>query len=179
MTYDIKEEKESCSVRHVSKPRVSESVTSMKQNYTHAHKGAQEKRKAWKEEDLLIPVQKVEVSIDKLLLYAQVSGDYNAIHTDEKVAQAHGLPSVIVHGMMLMSFMGDVLRFNFSDDAYKVEQLTTRFKKIVLANDRITSCGKITQKKSIDGKDVFYVDLWVENQNKEIVAQGNSSIREL
>jgi len=47
---------------------------------------------------LTVPLQRVD-----LVRYCGVSGDFNVIHWNERVARAVGLPDVIAHGMLTMA----------------------------------------------------------------------------
>ena len=44
------------------------------------------------------------LSRDSLVRYAGASGDFNAIHYRDDVAQSVGLPGVLAHGMLTMGF---------------------------------------------------------------------------
>lgn len=35
--------------------------------------------------------------------YAQISNDHNPIHLDEELAQSHGFPSTVAHGLLTMA----------------------------------------------------------------------------
>ena len=45
----------------------------------------------------------------QLVKFAGASGDYNPIHYDKDFAQAKGLPGVIVHGWLTLSFLGQMI----------------------------------------------------------------------
>lgn len=45
---------------------------------------------------------------DRLVRYAGASGDFNAIHYRDDVAQSVGLPGVLAHGMLTMGAAGSV-----------------------------------------------------------------------
>jgi len=49
------------------------------------------------------------VGIDKVVAYAQASGDHQAIHLDDDAARAAGLPGAIVHGSYLLARAGVVV----------------------------------------------------------------------
>jgi acyl dehydratase len=62
-----------------------------------------------------LPVREFHFTRDSLVRYAGASGDFNAIHYRDDVAQAVGLPGVLAHGMLTMGaavqsvvdFLGD------------------------------------------------------------------------
>ena len=45
----------------------------------------------------------------QLVKFAGASGDYYPIHYDKDFAQANGLPGVIVHGWLTLSFLGQMI----------------------------------------------------------------------
>ena len=57
-----------------------------------------------------IPSLKIDpLNLSDLILYAKASGDHNQIHTDLDFVKKSGLPNVIAHGMLVMSFLGRML----------------------------------------------------------------------
>ena len=45
------------------------------------------------------------ITFSTLSEYAKASGDYNPIHLDAQLAKKVGLPNVIAHGMLIMSYL--------------------------------------------------------------------------
>ena len=45
----------------------------------------------------------------QLVKFAGASGDYYQIHYDKDFAQANGLPGVIIHGWLTLSFLGQLV----------------------------------------------------------------------
>src|SRR2546430_17707253 len=46
----------------------------------------------------------------QLVRYAGASGDFNPLHTDPKVGEMFGTGGIIAHGMLIMVFVGAMLR---------------------------------------------------------------------
>ena len=69
-----------------------------KWDYTSAEKG-----------DQLPALTLGPINQDGLVLYANASGDQNPIHIDQNFAKKSGLPDVIAHGMLIMSYLGRLL----------------------------------------------------------------------
>mgnify|MGYP003324591975 CR=1 FL=1 len=59
------------------------------------------------------------ISRSMLNLYATASGDHNPIHIDSDYAKKSGLPDVIAHGMLVMSFIGQAMTNNFPQETIK------------------------------------------------------------
>jgi acyl dehydratase len=73
----------------------------------------------------------VPVTREKLVAYADASGDQNRIHQDEAFARSVGLPDVIAHGMWTMGAAGSVVE-EWAGDGGRVVEFGTRFTKPVV-----------------------------------------------
>ena len=80
-----------------------------------------------------LPVREFHFSRDSLVRYAGASGDFNAIHYRDDVAQAVGLPSVLAHGMLTMGAAVQSV-VDFMGDGGKVIDYQVRFTKPVLVD---------------------------------------------
>src|SRR4029079_50102 len=96
----------------------------------------------WELKQKLSPLKKGPLTRDHLKAYAAASGDNNPIHLNEKFAQEAGFPSVIVHGMLSMAIMADGLRFNFPENAFTVNRLKGRFRKVTFPGDILSVEGE-------------------------------------
>jgi len=54
-------------------------------------------------------LEKPPISRVQLVKYAGASGDFNPLHTDDRVGQAAGIGGVIAHGMLVMGFAGQAI----------------------------------------------------------------------
>ena len=80
-----------------------------------------------------LPVREFHFSRDSLVRYAGASGDFNAIHYRDDVAQAVGLPGVLAHGMLTMGAAVQSV-VDFLGDSGKVIDYQVRFTKPVLVD---------------------------------------------
>lgn len=95
-----------------------------------------------------LPAQSFEVGRSTLIHYAGASGDFNAIHWNERFATEVGLPNVIAHGMLTMGLAGRVLTDWVGDPAAVVEY-GTKFTRPVVVPDTpegatVEVTGKVT-----------------------------------
>jgi acyl dehydratase len=127
----------------------------------------------WEAGQPLQVLTKPPITRDQLKAYAAASGDNNPIHLDEGFAQQAGFPSVIVHGMMSMAFLGDHLQFNFPPEKYRVLKLRTRFRKVTFPGDTLSCEGRVRRVEA-DGK--VLVALHTRNQRGEITSEGEAEI---
>ena len=80
-----------------------------------------------------LPVREFHFTRDSLVRYAGASGDFNAIHYRDDVAQAVGLPGVLAHGMLTMGAAVQSV-VDFLGDSGKVIDYQVRFTKPVLVD---------------------------------------------
>ena len=80
------------------------------------------------------------IDTDQTYRYAQASGDYNPIHTDENVAKLAGLPGIIVHGLCTMAFTSKVMIDNLcTGDPRRLKRLHARFSRPAFPGQTITT----------------------------------------
>jgi acyl dehydratase len=80
-----------------------------------------------------LPTKEIHFTRDSLVRYAGASGDFNAIHYRDDVAQAVGLPGVLAHGMLTMGAAVQTV-VDFLGDSGKVIDYQVRFTKPVLVD---------------------------------------------
>jgi acyl dehydratase len=79
------------------------------------------------------------VAADQPVRYGHASGDINPIHMDDGVARAAGHPSIILHGLCTMAFVGKaVVDSLLEGDATRLKRLRGRFSRVVLPADVLT-----------------------------------------
>ena len=76
-----------------------------------------------------VPLQRVN-----LIMYTGVSGDFNPIHWNERIAKMVGLPNVIAHGMLTMAEAVRVAT-DWVGDPGAVLSYSVRFSKPVVVPD--------------------------------------------
>jgi acyl dehydratase len=70
-----------------------------------------------------------------LVKYAGASGDFNPIHTNERIATSVGLPNVIAHGMYTMAQAGRYVTELAGDDPGRITEFSVRFSSMVVVPD--------------------------------------------
>ena len=129
-------------------------------DYTSAEKG-----------DQLPALTLGPINQDALVLYANASGDQNPIHIDQNFAKKSGLPDVIAHGMLIMSYLGRLLT-NIVPQSH-IKNFSVQFSNMTHLNQTIICTGKILEKNSICNKQVVTLGLKVEDLKgqKKIIGQ--------
>jgi len=106
-----------------------------------------------------------------LVLYANASGDQNPIHIDQDFAKKSGLPDVIAHGMLIMSYLGRLLTNAVPQS--QIKNFSVQFSNMTHLNQQVICTGKVLEKNSIDDKEVVTISLKVEDLQgeKKIIGQ--------
>jgi len=106
-----------------------------------------------------------------LVLYANASGDQNPIHIDQDFAKKSGMPDVIAHGMLIMSYLGRLLTNAVPQS--QIKNFSVQFSNMTHLNQKVICTGKVLEKNSIDNKEVVTVSLKVEDLQgeKKIIGQ--------
>ena len=76
---------------------------------------------------------------DQTVRYAEASGDPVRIHLDDAVAQAVGLPGIIIHGLCTMAFCGRAVTETVAGgDPTRLARLAVKFSRPILPGQEIT-----------------------------------------
>jgi acyl dehydratase len=107
----------------------------------------------------------------QLVKYAGASGDFYQIHYDKDFAVANGLPGVIVHGWLALSFLGQMLT-DWLGEGGTLLKLNGSYRGMNLVHEDIICNGRVTKKYVEDGKNCARVEIWVENPQGEKTVTG-------
>ena len=115
------------------------------------------------------------ISRASLALYAGASGDHNPIHIDTDYTTQIGYPDVIVHGMLIMGYLGRILTDNINQS--KILEYDVRFISVTNISDQLTCSGIVKTIREIDDKKEMELDLIVKNQFNDIKLNGYSIVQ--
>jgi acyl dehydratase len=127
----------------------------------------------WEIGQALRELTKPPITAAQLKEYAAASGDGNPIHLDASFAREAGFPSVIVHGMISMAFMGDHLLANFPNERFRLGKIRARFRKVTFPGDTLSCEGKIKKVLPSGG---YLVQLATRNQHGEVTTDGEAEV---
>ena len=131
--------------------------------------------------DLTIGDSYSEVIVDDLtrtqiVQYAGASGDYNAVHSDEKFfTEVAGFPTVFAHGMLTMGMTGRMLT-NYVGDG-RLTYYGVRFVNQVWPGDTLTARAEVAAVREEDGGTVVDLTISTTNQDEKFVLTGNATAR--
>ena len=121
--------------------------------------------------DELPPLVKPPVDRSQIARFAGATGDYGPLHVDEPFARNSGFPSVLVHGMLAMGFLGELVT-DWLRGA-RVRRFGARFVKIVWPGDVVTVRGRVADRRfEAGGRYAVDIEVWGENQRGELVVRG-------
>ncbi len=127
--------------------------------------------------DELTPVTQHFTRLD-LVKYAGASGDFNAIHLNERIAHSVGLPDVIAHGMLTMGCAIQVVT-NWVGNPTAVIDYSVRMTRPVVVPDtdegtEVVFAGVIGAKND-DG--TVRVDITATCEGQTVLGQAKALVR--
>jgi acyl dehydratase len=111
----------------------------------------------------------------QLVKYAAASGDFYQIHYDKDFALANGLPGVIVHGWLALSFLGQMVT-DWIGEGGALLKLNGSYRGMNKVHEDIFCKGKVTKKYSENGLNCARLDIWAENPQGDKTVTGNAVI---
>jgi acyl dehydratase len=124
-----------------------------------------------------LPARVFRVTRDDLIRYAGASGDFNAIHWNDRSAVNVGLPGVIAHGMFTMALAGRAVA-DWTGRSDTLVDFGVRFTRPVLVPD--TDEGVEVEftavVKGIEG-DLARLELTAVCQGEKVLAQAKAVVR--
>jgi acyl dehydratase len=111
----------------------------------------------------------------QLVKFAGASGDYYQIHYDKDFAMANGLPGVIVHGWLGLSFLGQMVTDWMGREGTLVK-LDGSYKGMNNVHEEIFCYGKVRRKYEEDGRHYVRLEIWAENPAGEKTVTGSAVV---
>ena len=128
-----------------------------------------------KENDQLIKVIKY-ITKEKIIEYANASGDFNPIHIDKDFAKNSQFGQIIAHGMMIAASISEMMTINFKQDWIESGKLKIKFKSPVFHKEKIITSGEISKIKISETKKEITSSVSVKKESGEIVISGTASV---
>ena len=119
-------------------------------------------------------IPELRVTPDKYLphRYAGASGDFNAIHIDDEVAKAVGLPRNILHGLYGMGLTAKANAALADGDPRALKRLKVQFRGMGFPEQEIVVSGTV---KSAEGNRVV-VDTVAKQGETEIIKNAEAEL---
>jgi acyl dehydratase len=124
-----------------------------------------------------LPTRSFPVQRADLVRYAGASGDFNAIHWNERVATSVGLPNVIAHGMYTMAVVARAVT-DWAGDPGAVVEYGVRFTRPVVVPDPEGAVLEVVGKVAAKGEDgTIRVDLTATVGGQTVLAKARAVVR--
>ncbi len=111
----------------------------------------------------------------QLVKWAGAAGEFYELHYDKDFAQSKGLPGVIVHGMLMGSFLGQMLTDWIGDEG-TLKKLNTMNRAMVFPDQDLTCKGIVTKKYLLHREGIIECDIWLENAKGEKAVTGTAMV---
>jgi len=121
---------------------------------------------------------KVVVTAAQITAFAELSGDFFAVHMDDAFARSQGFPSRIAHGLLVLSLI-DGLKNRAAAKLMAVASLgwDWRFKAAVVAGDEIGARIEIgTKRLSSKGQGIVTLALRATKADGQVVQEGATTL---
>ena len=109
---------------------------------------------------------------DMLNRYADASGDHNPIHIDEAFAKTTPMEGTIAHGMLVLSFIAEMMAGTFGERWLASGSLDVRFRAPARPGDTVTA--RATAQEPKDGRLRYAVK--VVSQSGEVLISGTAEV---
>ncbi len=119
---------------------------------------------------------KFHVKITEKMLddFAELSGDYNPIHTNQEYASKTDFGKKICHGMLLASFFSRLIGMYIPGKNALYFSQSLNFRKPCFVNDKITIIGIVIEKKS--STKMIKLKTVIKNLKDEIIVDGEAKV---
>lgn len=107
-------------------------------------------------------------------VFAQVTGDRNPIHLDDKFAKTSRFGRRVAHGMLTASLISAVLANELPGEGSVYLGQSLQFVAPVFPGDDVTA--RVTVKEIRDDKPIVKLETVCVNQNGEVVVRGEATV---
>ncbi|MHA1276388.1 MAG: MaoC family dehydratase [Candidatus Helarchaeota archaeon] len=122
-----------------------------------------------------IPSYIIKISRQMYKQYNRLVHEINPLHFNKTYATSLGYKDIVVAGVFTYSFFVRPL-LNWVDDILAIKKVQIRYHRPVYIEDEITQGAIITKKYVKDGLKYVECDLWVKNQNNELITSGSALV---
>ena len=122
-----------------------------------------------------IPKLEKKVNQRQIDKWAKEVDDFNPLHVDPEYAKKTKFGKTIAHGPLIIAYISEMMG-NWIGDGWLEggKLLDIKFKAPVKSGDQIIVEGKIVDKKIINGLKWIECDIFIINQDNNIVTQGKA-----
>ncbi len=124
-----------------------------------------------------LPGRVKRITQDEIDLYAKASGDFNPIHIDPVFALQTAAKGTIAHGMLVLSYVSQMMTGAFGQNWLKSGRLDIRFKAPARPADILSIQGKVEKIENQGLQTQVVCSILCSNQNNEANITGEAIVR--
>lgn len=131
--------------------------------------------------DEQLPVIEKEIDQERILRWAELSGDFNRLHVDEEYARETRFKGTIAHGPMSLAFLNELMMACFGKGwAIGGQLLDVRFIAPIRPGERIRIGGRINALAEEENAQKADCELFIEKEDgtRAVVGRGIARLSE-
>ena len=111
----------------------------------------------------------------QLVMWAGAADEFYELHYDKDFAVSKGFSGVIVHGMLMTSFLAQMIT-DWIGDGGALKQLKVNYLAIVYPGHDLTCEGAVTRKAASNGENLVACEIWIKTETGEKAAAGEAIV---
>ena len=109
-------------------------------------------------------------------LYAKMSKDYNPIHVDANYAKQTPFGGTIAHGMLVLSYISEMMLLAFGSQWLSTGWLSIRFKSPALSGKKVKVEGRVRTVERMDKKTKVICDVACRDEAGNPIIIGEAGV---
>ncbi len=122
-----------------------------------------------------IPALTKHPTTRQLVMWAGASRDFIEIHYDKDVAQARGLPAVVVHGALKSAFLAQLLTDWIGPRGW-LKELNCRYEGMDLTGEDLVCRGKVIRKYMENDENLVTCKVWTTGAAGKETVLGSATV---
>ena len=112
----------------------------------------------------------------RINLYAKMSGDYNLIHVDANYARRTPFGGTIAHGMLVLSYISEMMLSTFGSQWLSTGWLSIRFKSPARSGKQVKVEGKVRSVERMDKQIKIICDVACQDESGSRITIGEAGV---
>ena len=123
-----------------------------------------------------LPIVDQVITQSMIIGYSKVSNDFNPIHLDSTFAIEAGFDTTIAHGMMVLSYISEMMTVAFGTKWTSTGQLKVKFRSPVFSGESIKTFGELLRTSKDNNLNKAFYKVGINNKNGDLVITGEATI---
>ena len=113
---------------------------------------------------------------ERINLYARMSGDYNPIHVDADYARQTSFGGTIAHGMLVLSYISEMMLSTFGSQWIDTGWLSLRFREPARSGKQVKVEGRIRSVEQMDKQLKVICDVVCRDESCTSIITGEAGV---